>query len=63
MEKTWMTDPAMPEALLARRDVMHKGKQQRGVLQKFNHDKLGMFIHWGLYSIPSGCWNGQDVWG
>ncbi len=23
--------------------------------------KFGMFIHWGLYSIPAGIWNGQEV--
>lgn len=23
--------------------------------------KFGMFIHWGLYSIPAGAWNGQEV--
>lgn len=23
--------------------------------------KFGMFIHWGLYSIPAGIWNGQEI--
>jgi alpha-L-fucosidase len=23
--------------------------------------KFGMFIHWGLYAIPAGVWNGKDV--
>ncbi|MDX9975135.1 MAG: alpha-L-fucosidase, partial [FCB group bacterium] len=23
--------------------------------------KFGMFIHWGLYAIPAGVWNGQEV--
>jgi len=23
--------------------------------------RFGMFIHWGLYSIPAGSWNGQHV--
>ncbi len=53
----------MPDELQARWKAMNKGKHQRGVLKKFNDDKLGMFIHWGLYSIPSGRWNGQEVWG
>lgn len=22
--------------------------------------RLGMFIHWGLYSVPAGSWNGKD---
>lgn len=32
-------------------------KEQR--LQWFRHDKFGLFIHWGLYSIPAGYWKGQ----
>lgn len=27
----------------------------------FHHDKFGLFIHWGLYSIPAGSWNGKVV--
>src|ERR1035438_8386020 len=23
--------------------------------------RFGMFIHWGLYSIPAGTWNGAQV--
>ena len=25
--------------------------------------RFGMFIHWGLYAIPAGTWNGQAVEG
>ena len=25
--------------------------------------KFGMFIHWGLYAIPAGEWNGKKVGG
>ena len=28
-------------------------------IQWFQHDKLGMFIHWGPYSALAGEWNGQ----
>lgn len=28
-------------------------------LEWFRHDKFGLFIHWGLYSIPAGFWKGQ----
>src|SRR5512146_1476386 len=24
----------------------------------FRHDKFGMFIHWGIYSVPAGEWKG-----
>ena len=27
----------------------------------FNNNKYGMFIHWGLYSIPAGVWNGKKM--
>jgi alpha-L-fucosidase len=27
----------------------------------FRQDKYGLFIHWGLYSIPAGEWKGQRV--
>ncbi|MCK9343595.1 MAG: alpha-L-fucosidase, partial [Massilibacteroides sp.] len=30
-------------------------------LQQFNNDKFGMFIHWGLYSVPAGEWKGQRM--
>ena len=25
--------------------------------------KFGMFIHWGVYSVPAGTWNGKPIWG
>src|SRR3954453_11926078 len=34
-------------------------KNQR--LQWFREARFGMFIHWGLYSIPAGRWNGKEV--
>lgn len=27
----------------------------------FNQRKFGMFIHWGLYSIPGGIWKGEKM--
>jgi alpha-L-fucosidase len=30
-------------------------------IQWFRHDKFGMFIHWGPYSLLAGEWNGQRV--
>lgn len=63
MDKIWMTNPALPIELQAEWQKLHDAKRQRGVWRRFNEDKFGMFIHWGLYSIPSGCWNGREVWG
>lgn len=30
-------------------------------LQQFKDHKFGLFIHWGLYAIPAGVWNGEEV--
>jgi alpha-L-fucosidase len=29
----------------------------------FREARFGMFIHWGLYAIPAGEWNGKPVGG
>ena len=28
-------------------------------MQRFRDHRLGLFIHWGLYSIPGGEWKGK----
>jgi alpha-L-fucosidase len=30
-------------------------------LKEWQDHKFSMFIHWGLYSIPAGFWNGQKI--
>lgn len=30
-------------------------------LARWRDQKLGMFIHWGLYAIPGGQWDGEEV--
>lgn len=35
------------------------GKRQDAAMQKFRDNRLGLFIHWGLYAITSGEWNGE----
>jgi len=34
-------------------------KSQR--LNWFREARFGMFIHWGLYAIPGGRWDGNEV--
>src|SRR5271170_5364993 len=29
----------------------------------FDEARFGMFIHWGIYSVPAGEWNGQNWYG
>lgn len=28
-------------------------------MQKFRDNRFGQFIHWGIYSVPGGVWNGK----
>lgn len=35
------------------------GKRQDAAMKRFRDNRLGMFIHWGLYAIPGGEWNGK----
>lgn len=35
------------------------GKRQDPAMQKFRTNRLGAFVHWGLYAIPAGEWNGK----
>ena len=35
------------------------GKDER--LRWFREARFGMFIHWGLYAIPAGRWNGKEI--
>jgi alpha-L-fucosidase len=35
--------------------------QKNERLKWFREARFGMFIHWGLYAIPAGRWNGQEI--
>jgi alpha-L-fucosidase len=35
--------------------------QRDARMQWWREARFGMFIHWGLYSIPAGTWNGKQV--
>ena len=35
------------------------GKRQDAAMKKWRGNRFGQFIHWGLYSIPGGIWEGQ----
>lgn len=45
--------------------LMQQWKQMNArkamALADFRQQKFGMFIHWGLYAIPAGIWNGQKI--
>jgi len=36
--------------------------EQRDARMKWWHEaKFGMFIHWGIYSVPAGTWDGKQI--
>lgn len=37
----------------------HLEKREDPGMQRFRANRLGAFIHWGLYAIPGGEWNGK----
>lgn len=39
--------------------TMHQSKQE--TIDWFHDAKFGMFIHWGLYAIPGGIWDGVKI--
>ena len=48
-------------------DAIRLGSEQRPDarhaprLEWFRAGRFGMFIHWGLYAIPAGEWQGQQI--
>ena len=43
------------------KDFTHETKEQKDARMAWWRDsRFGMFIHWGLYSIPAGTWNGKN---
>lgn len=45
-------------------DYTKESKESYEARMKWWHDaRFGMFIHWGIYSVPAGKYNGQEVKG
>ncbi|MHB8635538.1 MAG: alpha-L-fucosidase [Fimbriimonadaceae bacterium] len=45
-------------------DPLHESKAAKDARMKwFREARFGMFIHWGLYSVPAGAWKGKDYSG
>ena len=53
------------DLLPAEQEIMLKygaerlGKRHDAAMERFRSHRLGAFIHWGLYTIPGGEWNGK----
>ena len=50
------------EAIRAGSDQRADARHDRR-LEWFRAARFGMFIHWGLYAIPAGLWQGQAISG
>jgi len=37
--------------------------KSKAPVEEFSDMKFGMFIHWGLYAIPGGIWEGEEIKG
>lgn len=46
---------------LLENDWLKMNRSKGRALQKFQQQKFGMFIHWGLYAIPGGMWKGKTM--
>lgn len=45
-------------------DFLHETPAQRDArMAWFNEARFGLFIHWGVYSVPAGAWNGKTNYG
>lgn len=49
----------LPDVHLEEWKAMNASKAD--TMKWFMDSKFGMFIHWGLYSIPGGVWDGQKI--
>ena len=46
------------------KDFLHETPAEREArMTWFNHARFGMFIHWGVYSVPAGEWEGKKNYG
>src|SRR3954468_15632306 len=52
------TAPPTPE-LLAWQEAFGATHDER--MQWWRRARFGMFVHWGVYSVPAGVWNGTNV--
>lgn len=67
MKKTLALAALLCSAVLARGQATTRpaetGEQRDARMAWFRQARFGMFIHWGLYSVPGGEWGGQNHYG
>ena len=50
-----------PDYRLEEWQEMNQSEPKTQTMEWFQDAKFGMFIHWGLYSIPAGTWEGKKM--
>ena len=51
----------VPAELRAKWTEMNTSEPKQEARERFNENKFGMFIHWGLYSQSGGIWKGKKI--
>ena len=65
LAETTLAQQPVPKLLSAEQEIQlnygadRLGKRQDAAMQRFRDNRFGAFIHWGLYAIPGGEWNGK----
>ena len=49
------------ESIALKHGAHRIGKRTDAEMQRWREHGLGQFIHWGVYSIPGGEWNGKKT--
>ena len=60
VSSTMLASPSMIRAEKAKPET---SAERDARMQWFREAKFGMFIHWGLYAVPAGRWNGKALSG
>lgn len=53
----------IPDSPLLAATIRESEGEKEARMQWWREARFGMFIHWGLYAIPAGEWNGKPVGG
>jgi len=56
-------DPAKVDPVLVALEATPPSPEQLARTAWYREAKFGMFIHWGLYAVPAGEWQGKEVAG
>ncbi|HBF15135.1 MAG TPA: alpha-L-fucosidase, partial [Clostridiales bacterium] len=47
--------------IMTKKDAIWKEIPMKDSTTRFRDAKYGLFVHWGLYAIPGGEWQGEDI--